>query len=98
MTFNKGEALKVAIMKSGEILINDKASSLEELDSLLKLNEEKNGVVWYYRESAQEKPTEIALQATKLIIEHKRPVSFSSKPDFSDEVSIKSGATRPREK
>jgi hypothetical protein len=98
MSFNKKEILKVSILKSNEILLNEKVSSLEELDNLLKTNAEKDGVVWYYRESAQEKPTALALQATKLIIDHKRPVSFSSKPDFSDEINIKTGAIRPRER
>jgi hypothetical protein len=95
--FNENEILKVSVFKSGEIRADDKVVSLEQIDALLAVNARKNGVVWYYREGGQGEPKPVAMEVIKLIIKHKRPISMSSKPDFSDSIDEK-GNSRPRKK
>jgi len=97
MQFNENEILKISVSKSGEICVENKAVSLQELDALLATNAQKNGVVWYYREAAQEEPPPQAMEAINLVIKHKRPISLSSKPDFSDTID-ENGNSKPRKK
>jgi hypothetical protein len=84
--FNKNEILRVSVYKTGEIRADSKTVSLQELDGLLEANAGKSGVVWYYREAGTEEPPPQAMQVLNLIVKHKRPVSMTSKPDFSDTI------------
>jgi hypothetical protein len=95
--FNENEILKVSVFKSGEIRAEDKVVSLRQLDALLAANAQQKGVVWYYREGGQGEPTPEAMEVIKLVIKHKRPISMSSKPDFSDTIDEK-GNSKPRKK
>ncbi len=95
--FNENEILRVSVFISGEIRTNGKVASLQQLNALLAANAQKKGVVWYYREGGQGEPTPEAMEVIKLIIKHKRPISISSKPDFSDTIDQK-GNSRPRKK
>lgn len=97
MRFSEREVLKVSAFKSGETEANGKVVSLQELDRLLEANAKKNGVVWYYREAGMEEPPQQAMEAMALIIKHQRPVSMSSKPDFSDTIDTNGNSVpRPR--
>ena len=97
MVFNENEILKIAVFKSGEIYIEKKLITLQELDSFLSENAQQNGVVWYYREVAQGDPPPQAMEAINLVIKHKRPISMSSQPDFSDTIDA-NGNSKPRKK
>ena len=84
--FDLNVVLKVTVLKSGEIRVDNKAVTLEDLDGLLAANGRDNGVVWYYREAGQEEPPPQVFEIVKLFMKHERPISFSSKPDFSDMI------------
>jgi hypothetical protein len=86
--------LKISVLKSGEILAEGNKVSLQELDSLLAVNAQKRGIVWYYREAGQKEPPPQATQVIQLVIKHKRPIRMSTKPDFSDAVDAK-GRSQP---
>ena len=68
-----------------------------KLGSLLTDNAQKNEVVWYYREAGKEEPPPQAMNVIKLVIEHNRPISLSSKADFSDTID-ENGNSAPRKK
>jgi len=87
--------LRVSVLKSGEILADGNKVSLSDLDSLLAVNAQKRGIVWYYRETAQEEPPPQAAQVIQVVIKHKRPISMSTQPDFSDTLDEK-GRSHPR--
>ena len=97
LPFNQNVILKISILRSGEIRVDNKTATLQELDRLLEENARKNGVVWYYREAGQEEPPAQAMETMKLVVKHKRPISMSSKPDFSDTIDENENS-RPREK
>jgi hypothetical protein len=97
MPFNQNVILKISVLKSGEIWADNKTVTLKDLDSLLSENAHKNGVVWYYREAGREEPPAQAMETMELILKYKRPISMSSKPDFSDTIN-ENGASRPRKK
>lgn len=84
--FDLNAVLKVSVLKSGDVLADGRKVTLGELDSLIATNAQRNGVVWYYRENGKEEPPPQAMQAIKLVVKHKRPISMSSKPDFSDTI------------
>ena len=95
--YDPNEILKISVFKSGEIRVDDKTVTLQELDTLLTVLDQKNGIVWYYREAGESEPPAQALEVIKLIVTHKRPISLSSKPDFSDRIDA-SGNSVPRNK
>ena len=51
----------------------------------------------YYRENPAQEPPPSAMAAVKLVIKYRLPVSFSSKPDFSDTVDPSTGVSRLRQ-
>jgi len=95
MEYDSSCALKISVMKNGDIHANGVKASLEEINSLLNVNSKSNGVVWYYREASQEEPSPQAMKIIQLVIEHKRPISMSSKADFSDVID-QNGRSSPR--
>lgn len=50
--------VKVEVFLSGQITANGEKVTLKELDSLLDDLKQKNGGVWYYRESPEQEPPE----------------------------------------
>ena len=92
---SKGIILKISILQSGKVLVNSNESSLQDIEKRLLEIKDKNGVVWYYRENPQEEPTDIAMKIIELVVKYKVPISFSSKPDFSDTID-EHGASHPR--
>lgn len=87
--------LKISVLKSGEILADGNKVSLQDLDSLIADNAQKKGLVWYYREAGQAEPPPQAKQVIQIVIKYKRPISMSSKPDFSDTLD-QNGKSIPR--
>lgn len=95
--FDENAILKISVFKSGQIKIEDKEISLQDLEVLLAALAQKNGMVWYYREAAQGEPPSQAMEVIKLVVKYRLPISLSSKPDFSDYVDDK-GNSVPRKK
>lgn len=87
--------LKVGVMKNGDILINGNKSNLKQLkEEFIKL-QEKKGEVWYYREAGEGEPPAIIYKVMDILAECKLPITFSSKPDYSDYVG-EDGISHPR--
>jgi hypothetical protein len=93
--FNPDEILRVSVFRSGEIQADGKVVDLTRLEELISDLTARNGVVWYYREAGKEDPPPEAMKVMALIVKFRRPVSLSSKPDFSDTVDER-GISRPR--
>jgi biopolymer transport protein ExbD len=91
-----GVILKVSVLQSGKVLTNENEVSLQELENQLIQTKNQNGVVWYYRENAQDEPPPVAMKVVELVVKHKVPISLSSKPDFSDAID-EYGISHPRE-
>jgi hypothetical protein len=82
--------MRVAVMKDGSILLDGTKGSKEALERRLRALDKTNGAVWYYREDAEASPTGKQDMSVKIVLDlvarHGRPMSFSSKPDFSDVI------------
>ncbi len=78
--------LKIAVFADGGLTADGAISSIEKLKESLKTLAEHRGVVWYYRESAQQNPPLIAMDVLKEVVALRLPVRLSSKPDYSDAV------------
>ena len=89
--------LKISVFKSGEIQADGVVVNLATLEQLIANNASDNGMVWYYREAGQEEPSPQAVKVLDLIAKYRRPVSLSSKPDFSDYIN-REGKSVPRPK
>ena len=89
--------LKVSVLQSNVVLLNGTPTSLEILNSAFANAAQNQGVVWYYRESADAEPPPVGMKVVELIVKHSLPVSFSTNPDFSYAVDP-DGVSRPREK
>jgi hypothetical protein len=87
--------LRISALASGKILLEGKETSLPAVKQALEKATKENGTVWYYRENPSSEPPPQAMEVVKLIIANKLPVSFSSKPDFSDYIDEK-GRSQPR--
>ena len=83
--------LRVSVMRDGQISAGGLPVAPRVLDSLFGSLKTANGVVWYYREAPQGRPT-IQQQAAisvvlNLMIHHQLPVRLSTMPDFSDVIA-----------
>lgn len=88
-------ATRISVLASGKILLDGAETSIAEVKRALEKVKAKRGMVWYYRESGKGEPPVQAIEAFKLIVESKLPISLSTKPDFSDYVDEK-GQSLPR--
>jgi hypothetical protein len=84
---DKTNVLKVSVLVSGAILLDDQPVGLAELGQAMEQSSKENAVVWYYRENAAGEPPPQAMEVLKLIIANRLPVRLSSQPDFSDTVT-----------
>ena len=89
--------VRVFAKASGELLADGTPVSLEELDSRLERLKGRRVIVFYYREEPQADPAPAAMKVLEQIMKHRYPISFSSKPDFSDYIDGE-GISHPREK
>jgi hypothetical protein len=94
--FNANIMVKISVLQAGKVLADGLEISLADLDARLSQIKRQNGVVWYYRENGQGNPPQAAMDAIKLVVNHRLPISMSSKPDFSDVIDAR-GLSRPRE-
>jgi hypothetical protein len=89
--------VKISALSNGTLLLNGKSTELPSLEAALKSASTAGGEVWYYRENPAQEPPPSATAAIQLVIKYRLPVSFSSKPDFSDTVDPSTGVLRPRQ-
>ncbi len=87
--------LKVSVFSSGKTLLDGKLTDLKQLSEAFKAAKSRNGQVWYYRENSSSEAPAQAKAVIKLIVENRLPISFSSKPDFSDYMD-REGKSHPR--
>jgi hypothetical protein len=78
--------LKIAVFSDGRLTVDGTPSSIQNLQESLRNLSQKNGVVWYYRESGQQEPPPIATEVLKEVIAARLPIRLSSKPDYSDSI------------
>jgi len=92
----KGPVGRIAVAASGAVSYNGTPVTLAGLKIMLKDLKRANGVVLYYRESADREPPPAASAVVQLIIDQQLPVSMSRKPDYSD-VVLPDGTIKPRQ-
>lgn len=80
--------LKISVSSNGELSLAERPVTLTELAEALKQAAASKAEVWYYRELAASEPLPIAAEVLKLITGFRLPIRLSSKPDFSDSVTI----------
>lgn len=78
--------LKVAVFSDGHLTVDGAAATLETLQQSLRDLSKHHGVVWYYREVAQQEPPPIAMKVMQAVADAKLPVRLSSHADYSDSV------------
>jgi hypothetical protein len=77
------------------VLLNGQAADIGAIEAeLIKLKKD-NGSLWYFRESSLTGPPPQAKEVIDLVLKYKLPISFSSKPDFSDYID-EDGHSIPR--
>lgn len=96
-TAAQDRVVKISALSNGTLLLNGKPADLPSLEAALKSASTVDGEVWYYRENAAQEPPPSAMAAVQLVIKYRLPVSFSSKPDFSDTVDPSTGVSRLRQ-
>ena len=89
------QVAKIRVSPSGDIVIDGRAASLQQLEKTLAREKRENGEIWYYREAATSQPNEAQLRVITEIVNSGLHISFSTKPDFSDWVDDE-GRSHPR--
>lgn len=87
--------LKLAVLGSGILIADGSLVTLKDLESQVATLKQEQGVVWYYRENPRTEAPPNAVEALKLVVKYGVPISFSSDPDYSDEIDAE-GHSRPR--
>lgn len=87
---------KVRVYQDGRVTLDGAAVSLDELRAALAQFKERDGAVWYFRESGESEPHANANAVIQAIVEAQLPISLSSTEDFST-VVLPNGTNRPRE-
>ena len=77
---------RIHVSSEGHISFDGTPTTLEALRTSLAGLRADHGVVWYYREAASTDPPPEAMAVVQLVIEHRLPISLSTRPDFSDVV------------
>jgi hypothetical protein len=88
------QVLKVQALADGSIALNGRHTTVDVLRKFLA-DAHGQTVVWYYREHADQEPTQGQMNVIQAIVDNKVPVSLSTKPDFSDVVG-EDGVPHPR--
>lgn len=81
---NATNPIKISVLTGGEVLLDGRPVTLDELDEALRRGAEQKAVVWYYRENASTEAPAIVTQVIQRIAGHRLPVRLCTKPDFSD--------------
>jgi hypothetical protein len=87
--------MRISVLVTGKIIVDGKAATPADVQRALENAKTKRRTVWYYRESGGLEPPAEAIEVFKMIVEHKVPVSISTKSDFSDFVDDE-GKSQPR--
>jgi hypothetical protein len=87
--------IKIKVLKNGDVYADGRTVSLDRLPELLAEAKLRSKVAWFYREDLFGEPSAVAVEVLRLVMDHRLPVSISSKPDFSDYVDP-SGVSHPR--
>jgi hypothetical protein len=86
---------KVRVYRNGKITLDGRQVTMDEIRKGFSGLKKKNGVVWYFREAAEQEPHPNATLVVQAIIDAKLPVSMSNKEDFST-IVLPDGTTKPR--
>lgn len=79
--------IKIYVTKSGEITLDGKPATLDEVKSALAGLVQKNGLVLYTRESPEEfEPHPNGIKVVEMVIENRLPVRLCRNQDFSDAI------------
>lgn len=84
--FDESKVVKVKVTQKGEIYLDERLVTLDEVKAAFAKLKQENGVVWYHRENPAGEPTIEAMSVITAIMDNKLPVKLSSKPDFSDAI------------
>jgi hypothetical protein len=87
--------IKIGLLASGAILLDGQPVDTTQLNVRLSEADRSKDQVLYYKEGLTEVNSKQSETIVKLVIEHKLPISFSTKPDFSDYVD-RFGQSHPR--
>ena len=92
---------KISTLASGALLLNGQPTDLSSIEAEFKRLQTQEGAVWYYRENPRAEPSPEAMSVIqsviKLVIQYRLPITFSSKPDFSDYIDA-NGRSQPRKR
>jgi len=88
---------KISALASGALLLNGRRSDLASIEAEFKRLQAQDGGVWYYRDNPRSEPSPEAMAVVQLVIQYRLPISFSSKPDFSDYID-EHGRSQPRKR
>lgn len=77
---------KVRVYRNGKTTLNGKEVTLDEMRAGFSDLKRNSGVVWYFREAAEQEPHPNAKLVLQAIVDVKLPVSMSNKEDFSTVV------------
>jgi hypothetical protein len=86
---------KVRVYRNGKMTLDGRQITLDQMRKGFPDLKKKNGVVWYFREAAEQEPHPNATLVVQAIIDAKLPVSMSNKEDFST-VVLPDGTIKPR--
>jgi len=81
--------LAIYVRKDGTILINSKVKTLQELDTALKKQKTKGGIVFYSRADLQHDPPETALLVMDMIAKEELPIQFYTDSTFTQIYEFK---------
>lgn len=79
------EWLNIKVTAAGDIVIDGKSASLDEIETAIKDIAAKGGKMCYYRDpAATGKPSDKAMQIRAWVQEHNVPIVVAKNADFSD--------------
>ncbi|HLK62034.1 MAG TPA: hypothetical protein VKU19_01245 [Bryobacteraceae bacterium] len=81
--------LKVSVFSSGEVQLDGHPVTLPGLAQAMDAAPKGDALVCYYRENASGEAPPAATEVMKLIVDRRLPIRLSTKPDFSDAVTMK---------
>jgi hypothetical protein len=87
--------IKIGLLESGAILLDGQPIDASQLEVRLSQADRSKDQVLYYKEGLTQLNSRESEAIVKLVIEHRLPISFSTKPDFSDYVD-RFGQSHPR--
>lgn len=86
---------RISVLSNGSLFLNGKSTDLRSIESELQRLKQVKGTVWYHRDNPQAEPSKEGTAVVNMIIQHRLPVSLSTRADFSDYVDSQ-GRSQPR--